>query len=554
MQLRQYLFTHVLGRSGSVSRSVLIFGFFLPTIMINILSLSVPIVILQIYDRIIPNNAYQTLKILLLGALVAVVFEAIFKILRNRISLWQAARFEYNEYCSLFKQLLEAPINKIIARSPGELINEFNLVKMKKDLFGGGKLFITLVDIPFVLVYLLLIYMIGGRLVLIPLFIMAFLVAVILLHRDRGAELINQKNQLEDRRFNFISELFTGLHTIKTHSMEPLMLRRYERLQETHGDLIFTSLTNSFELTELFQFMNQLMIVMMVSFGAIGVINHNMTLGIVAACTILSSRSIQPVAKLIAGWDKLQKLLDESEKYKSISRMPKQIDLDNKQIVHMKGAISFENVSVGTGKHCLLDNINWSVKAGEVVSITGPGLSGKTTLLHLISGEAEPTSGKVLIDNKVLRETPAATQRITYISPNTTLFQGSILDNLNGFDGINKIEKVNKLLSQFNLNSFVQKLPKGLHTQLTNQSVELIPKGVKQRLILARTMLQNPRIILFDEANINLDREADEVITSFMESLKEHVTVIFVSHRPSIQKMATKAYKIANKKLVSIYE
>ena len=202
------------------------------SLIVNLFSLALPIVILQIYDRILPNEATDTLIVLTVGLVLVLLLDGAFRTARAYVTGWNAARFEHLLGCRAIDRLLSSHIDKLERDPPGVHLDRLGAINTLRD-FHGGQAKLLLVDLPFIALFLALIYVIAGWLVLVPLAIFAVLGAASALIGRLLRQALKERSLLDDRRYSFVIEILSGIHTIKLLAMEPLMLRRYERLQES---------------------------------------------------------------------------------------------------------------------------------------------------------------------------------------------------------------------------------------------------------------------------------------------------------------------------------
>jgi ATP-binding cassette, subfamily C, bacterial LapB len=282
----------------------MIAGLVTASLLINLLNLALPITLLQIYDRIIPHRATSTLTLLIIGVSIALLIELFLRIARAYLNAWSDAKLEYGLCTHAFHHLLNAQSPAYEKEGVGSHVEHITALTHFKSFYGEQAL-ITLMDIPFIMIFLGLIYYLGGIIVLIPTLALIAAFAIAILTGKNLYELTHQQRTLDDQRMNFILETLTGLHTVKALAMESQMIRRYERLQKNSTQWYFklTELTaNTLACSTL---LSQITLVMVVGLGSLLVINQHLTIGALAACMLLSNLSLQPVNRLMLLWKHL---------------------------------------------------------------------------------------------------------------------------------------------------------------------------------------------------------------------------------------------------------
>ncbi|ALB22017.1 Alpha-hemolysin translocation ATP-binding protein HlyB [Piscirickettsia salmonis] len=534
----------------------------LVSLLINILSLAFPLALLQVYDRIIPNSSLPTLYLLTIGVLVALTLETLFRISRSYVSAWADAKFEHQTSCNAFKTMINSTLSEYEQRGHGVHLEQINSLSQLRDFYAGQAI-TSLIDIPFVLIFIFLIAYIGGVLIFVPLIIItAFILFTIFINQHLKA-LLMQRREHEDRRLNFIIEVLQSIHTIKSMTMEAQMLRRYERLQGSsaindHKLSIKASQVMSFGLL-----VSQLSMVATVAVGALLVLQGQLTIGGLAACTLLSGRCLQPINRATSVWNRLQSIRIAEDKLQEVFKLPPEYVPTQKQLAHIDGHICFEHVNFRYDKNnntstneddenWLFKNISLDIPAKTTVGITGDGLSGKSSLLWLIMGLYQPDQGRILIDDHDIQKLKIQNirQHIAYLPQHGDLFNGTIIDNLTLFQEQKYYKQAIEVSQLLGLDSIIERLPKGYHTPVANHAMESLPRGIIQRIAIARALIHKPPIVLFDEANTAMDMQGDTILINVLEQLKGTCTLILVSHRPSLLAHADKIFILENKNLV----
>ncbi len=528
-----------------------IFDLMLASVFVNVLALAMPLTLLQVYDRIIPNSAAGTLVLLVVGIGSALVFEALLRQGRSYVSGWMGARFEHLAGCAAFDRLLGASIVDYERQGAGVHLERYNALGILKEFYAGQAI-LTLCDLPFAVIYLSAVAYLAGWLVAVPiLLIIAFAVVAIWIGL-RIRKSLEARLVADDRRFSFIIEVLGGIHTVKGLAMEEQMLRRYERLQESCADSDYRVTLNSSSAQSLGALFSQLVLFFVVGFGATLVIEGALTVGGLAACTMLAGRSMQPLQRAVGIWTRFQNIELARERLRELFEMTVEKAPGLPELPRIHGQIDLHQVSFGFGKNKdgeetppLFESVNMRVLPGEIVGITGGNASGKSTLLYLMMGVLAPTAGTVRIDGYDLQDfEPSSIRRqAAYLPQEGVLFNGTILENLTLFrdDKIDDAMDIAKLLA---IDGLIAQMPDGYDTVVGDGATDKLPRGIKQRLAIARALVDKPRVVLFDEANTSMDGAGDSMLRNLLERLKGRVTLILVTQRPSMLNLADRIYDI----------
>ncbi len=519
----------------------------LASLFINLLALTLPIVILQVYDRIIPNQASETLFLLVVALCTALVLDAALRIARSYLTGWAGMKYEHIAASRLVTTILRAEQSALDQAPPGEHLDRIAALEQLRDFYTSQGV-IILVDLPFAAIFLGLIWAIAGDLVWVPLTTLALFVVVSLVVGLVLRKALRRRAESDDRRFSFIIELLGGIHTVKAMAMEEQMLRRYERLQEAAAETTYNASFVSGLAQGFGTLFSQLTMIAIVSVGSMVVLGGDLTIGGLAACTMLAGRTIQPLLRAMGIWTHFQNVKVAKERVAKVFAMPAERRGSAPRLPAIEGEIEFENVTFqypGVAEPVFKD-LNLTIAAGETVAIRGVNGCGKSTLLQLILGDIRPTAGKVTVDGYDTSEHDAQSLRdqIGYLPQYGVLFQGTIMDNLTMFRGDEQADEAVALSRMLGIDEFVARLPMGFATRVGDSSTDALPGGVRQRIAIARALVKRPPIILFDEANSMLDRGSDEKLLELLKSLRGKCTLVLVSYRPSVVKLADRVLEI----------
>ncbi|USG62289.1 peptidase domain-containing ABC transporter [Sneathiella marina] len=532
---------------------------------LNVLALALPIMILQVYDRIIPNNATETLLLLVIGVGIAVIFEACFRLARSYLTARAGASFEHIAGCRALHRTLGTDIVRFEKEATGVYLHRFNAIESLREFMSGHSL-LVFIDLPFAFIFMFLVGFIAGPLIFVPLILLVIFAFVTLAVGHGLKKALNDRSVWDERRYNFLIEVLTGIHTVKGLALEAQMVRRYERLQETTANVIRNVAFKNNIAQSLGTIFSQITLVAVAAYGSVLVINESLTIGGLAACTLLSGRALQPLLRAMGVWTHYQNIKLSQERVKAILELPQEKISDPAEeskspatvpipVPQTGSQIELEDVTFGYGGNTspLFEKVNATFTAGKTTAISGANGSGKTTLLWLMMGLITPQSGRVLLNGvDIAKADPIKVrQHIAYLPQTGIVFHGTIMENLTMFRRGPIVDEAVKQCKTLGLDSVIKRLPKGYDTVIGEGAMDSLPGGVRQRIAIARAIVTKPEVILFDEANTSLDMSGDEILKNALLQLKDQSTIILVSHRPSLLKISDSGYKIQNRNVVA---
>lgn len=515
--------------------------------MLNILSLAVPVMMLQVYDRIIPHQAYGTLTLLIIGVLAALVFDAVLRLARAYLTGWTAASHEHVAGCAAMERFTNADMPAFAQSSTGTHMQNFASLPRLREFYSGQAL-TALVDMPFILLFLVLIAYLGGVLVLIP-FVLLCAFAIISHHAGKWLRIaIYDRSGHDDRKTNYIITVLTGIHTVKALAMEASLLRRFEKHQgEVTADSYRVAMASGFAAT-LSAVFSQLSLILTATAGSIMVLGGHLSIGALSACTLLAGRALQPVQRMLGTWLRMQDFAISRQQAQELLSLPVQ-QRDDSALPTPQGTIEMENVSFSYPQNTnfALQDIRLALVPGEVVAISGDKGSGKSTLMQLIAGVLTPVSGNITLDgiNPALHSMSELHSHVGYLTQEAVIFKGTILDNITGFmNDEHSIANAKEAGKELGLDKVIDLLPKGYATLLTGGAGDPVPPGVRQRIALARGMRHKPAVLLFDDADRSLDKEGYNLLFKVMGKLKDNCTIVIVSHDHNLLSFADRHYHL----------
>ncbi|QRM27340.1 peptidase domain-containing ABC transporter [Microvirga sp. VF16] len=529
-------------------------GFLLPvleaTLLITLLALALPAALLQVYDRILPNKAVGTLVVLATIVAIAILLEALLRQVRGRILARVAATSEAQAHRQAMQRLLSAPLSALEAHGNGYYAERLSAIGTLREAWSGPALQ-AMLDLPFALLYLIGIWYLAGPLVLVPLVLLAGVGLVAILTGQRVRQAAHNLAMAEERRFNFLFDTLNCIHSMKVLGAEPLLERRYERLQNGSAHLrrrlshiISTGQEGGMLLA-------QAATIGVAAFGCHMVLNGQLSVGGLGACTMLVGRTMQPLLGGVALWSRLQSLAESRRRVAEIGALPQERSPGRPLLQVSAGHIALQDVRFRTPRYTdwLFDGLGLEALPGEIVGITGSNGSGRSALLRLIAGDLKASSGQVQIDGQDLAEVDIGPSRrlVALAPPDPALVRGTLLQNLTMHQPHREVLAL-RLATELGLDQVASALPGGWHTQVGVAATPL-PRGAAQRIGVVRALVEEPRILLLDDITSQIDGDSDARLARLLADLRGRVTVVIVTHRPSTLNIADRVYAIQNGRL-----
>jgi ATP-binding cassette subfamily C protein LapB len=518
------------------------------SVAINVLSLAIPLTILQVYDRIVPNAATATLGFMTAGLAVVVVLDLILRVARAWVQTESAARFGYTAQTGAMDRLLAAEPEAYGRENASAYLKRFEALEQLRDhLAGQGRL--VAADLPFVALFLGTIYAIGGDLVLGPLVVLVVMAIAALVLGQRLKTNLNDLAQLDDRRYSFLLEVLGRIRTVKALALESLMERRYERLLAsnatgTHATVFNAGLAHGLSTT-----FASLALASVPIQGASAAVAGELSLGALAACTLLAGRTVQPVLRALTYWTQVQAVSIARERYRTLADVPTERTGARDPTATLRGDIALADVAwrPAPDKPFVLKDIDLTVEPGDFIAITGETGAGKSVLLSIIMGLVKPSQGRVAIDRREISDYDlgALRRRIGLLDQRPSLFDGSILENLTLF----RPELAGAAMQAARatgLDRQIEHLADGYETQIGDAAGTRLSASLRQQIAITRALVERPSILLLDDPNAYLDHAADENLERILTYLRGSVTIIVVTHRPSMIALADAVYRLSD--------
>lgn len=527
------------------------------SILVNALALAFPLMMLQLFDRIIPHQSVDTLILVSVTVALAVIVESLLRLARAYLTAWSAARFEHRALMAVAERVLAEPLHQLEQGGGSEALERFKAVSTIKHHYAG-QMFQQLLDLPFfTVVYLGLIFLMSRW---IGFMLVAGYVIFVAVTWGAGAKfpkLVLEQKKADTQRGNFLLETINNIHTMKSMTMESLAIRHHERLQEKCARLI-GSVTYSLDMSAgLGTVFSPLMTILTAIIGAWLVINGKLSNGELAASVMLGMRSLAPLQRLGGIWSRHQQdVILRKELVETLQQSPLPAAQQGKPRENAPAASLMADRPLGVelddlgyrfpgASHPMFRNLSLKVAPGECLLLDGGGGAGRSTLLHLIAGVTAPDHGKVLIDGVDIHAptSPSLASLVGYLPHHADLFDGTLLENVTVFDAA-RIPRALEIAGALGLADFVARLPKGWETAVGDSASEILPPGYRQRIALVRALASGPGVLLIDDAASMIDTDGEALLLAYLKSAIGKSTIIMASHQLAFRRLATRTVQL----------
>lgn len=506
--------------------------------LINVIALLTPLFIMNVYDRVVPNEAYETLWTLAIGLGIAYCFDFLMRGLRGYFLDVAGKQIDVILLSAIFEQILGLR-SAVRPRSVGSLANNLHEFEGFREMMTAASVS-TMIDLPFALLFLGIIWWVGGWIVVVPLVAIPLSIGLGLLLVPKLSGIVRKVMQATTQKQAMLIETLGGVDTLKALGAESGVQRKWEQAVGEIGQQGLAAKLMSALITNQSVFMQNMAVVLVVIVGVYQIAAHNVSVGGLIACSLLVTRAMMPFTQIAALMTRFYQVKTALQGIDSIMKLPIERPL-GKNFVHrpdFEGNIEFRGVSFtypGQEAGALYD-ISLRIRAGERVGIIGRVGSGKTTLEKLILGFYQPDSGSIWVDGLDLHEMDPAVVRhnIGYVPQDIVLFSGSVRDNLMLGGTFVDDEAMLRAAEIGGVMDIVGRHPKGFSMQI-GEGGECLSGGQRQAIAIARALVKDPPLLLFDEPTNSLDNRSEEILkTKLAKHLSSRHTLLLVTHRASL--------------------
>ncbi len=505
--------------------------------LINLIAMAAPLFVMNVYDRVVPNQATATLWVLAIGICGAYLFDLLLKSMRSLCLDLAGKKTDLIISATLFERIVGMSMKMRPARV-GSYASNIHEFQGMRDFLTSLTL-ASLIDLPFTLIILGVIALLGGHLVWIP--IVAFPLALGIGHflQKPLTATLERTMALGAERQSSLIETLAGLDAVKVNNAESERQYQWEQTIGTLSRLELRVKVLSGLAMNITLLIQQVAGVAMIIFGVYQIIDGTLSMGGLVACYMLSGRALGPLAQLSGLLTRYQQAKVTMVSVDQMMELPQERNFDERPLSRktLQGAMTFREVdfTYPNQQTLALRGINLNVRPGEKIGIIGRSGSGKSSLAKLLVGLYQPDSGSLLVDGVDIRQIDVSELRhnIGYVAQDIQLLAGTLRDNLVSGARYVDDEMVLQAAELAGVHEFARLHPQGYELQVGERGQNL-SGGQRQNVALARALLLNPPILLLDEPTSAMDNTGEERLKQRLQSVIENKTVILVTHRASL--------------------
>ncbi|QYK01165.1 type I secretion system permease/ATPase [Shewanella psychrotolerans] len=504
------------------------------SVLVNLFALVSPLFIMNVYDKVVPNLAFESLWVLAIGAGIAYIFDLILRQLRAYLIDVAGKKVDIIVSSRLFAKAIGIPLEK---RSPsvGGMARQLGEFDSIREILTSATI-TTLVDLPFAVFFVIIIYIVAGDLALIPLVGGAIIIIYTLIMQPRLKAAIEESNKFASLKHGHLIESLASLESIKSSGAEGLVQKSWQQMIGHTANWQLKAKKISTSVTNIANFTVQLSVVCVVILGVYRVADNDISMGGIIAAVILSSRAISPMAQLAglmtrgnhtaSALRQLDQIMTQEDEFENKGH------LVSKQ--RLQGQINADHISFNYpgSERPVLHPMSLSIAPGERVAIIGRNGSGKSSLAKLLVGLYQPSKGSLRydgLDSAQIHPTDLR-RNFGYLPQDITLFHGSIRDNiLFGTRQVTEHQLI-RAVQLSGVNQFTDIETEGLDQQV-GEGGQSLSRGQRQTIALARATLNDPPVLLMDEPTASLDARAEKQFIRAMQNVTKERTLILITHK-----------------------
>ncbi len=530
----------------------------LASILINVLSTLGGLFAIHIYDRVIPLKAYSTLWSLVVGVVMAMLFEAAARHLRDYLLDLAARKSDITLSSALFKQALGLRLEHT-PPSSGAFAHQVRQFETVRD-FAASASMAVITDLPFALLFIFMIFTVAGPLAIVPLAAIFIVMITAILVQYPMHKLMLETFRDQSAMMGVLIESIEGIETLRVTGASGIMIKRYEELNATtaHSGMRFRIISNI--VMTFFNLVQQAQGIIVMVWGTYLIHQGELSTGALVGCMMFAGRAIGPVGQFVQLAMRFQTAKTAMAGLNSLMEMPTERDPARSYLQKTKfnGSIEIQKLSFAypsTGNHkppIALRDVSLSIEPGERVAFVGKIGSGKSTLLRMIAGLFQPIEGQVKIDGIDIRQIDPVDFRnqIGYVTQDLRLFRGTLRENIFLGRSAATVDAFMEVVALTGLDKIADAHPMGYDMPIGSMGLGL-SGGQRQLVALARALVTRPKILLMDEPTSAMDMQTEAMFTKRLEDIVKGRTVIIVTHRPSLLSVVDRIVVMDNQRMVA---
>ena len=524
------------------------------SLLINLFALVTPLFIMNVYDRVVPNHAIETLWVLASGIAIVFIFDLIMKSLRGYFIDAASKRADITLSAQTFNRVMDIKMSHRPNRV-GSFANNLQEFDSFREFFTSTTL-VALIDLPFVILFVLLIYLVGGVLAIVPLVAIPMIILAGLALQRPLHGIITETFKESAAKHAMLIEVLASLDTVKGARAEGVMQKRWETFNAKLAKMGLRSRFLSMSIVNLAQLIQQTSTIAIVAVGVYAIIDGNLSVGGLIACTILTGRCLAPMGQVAGILTRYHHSIAAFNAIDRVMALPVERPA-GKSFLHrpsIKGDIEFKEVTFNYRDQQIsaLSNISFKITEGEKVAIIGRTGSGKTTLQKLIMDYYEPDAGAILVSGTDINQIDPTDLRrnMSYVPQEISLFSGTVRENIVLGTPLATDEAVLEAARVAGILDFLNTHPEGFDLEVGERG-ERLSGGQRQGIAIARAVINRAPILVLDEPTASIDNTAEMLFLKHFFEYAKNRTLLLVTHKKSMLSLVDRLIVLNDGKIIA---
>ncbi|MBT7878809.1 MAG: type I secretion system permease/ATPase, partial [Gammaproteobacteria bacterium] len=524
------------------------------SLLINLFALVTPLFIMNVYDRVVPNHAIETLWVLASGIAIVFIFDLIMKSLRGYFIDAASKRADITLSAQTFNRVMDIKMSHRPNRV-GSFANNLQEFDSFREFFTSTTL-VALIDLPFVILFVLLIYLVGGVLAIVPLVAIPMIILAGLALQRPLHGIITETFKESAAKHAMLIEVLASLDTVKGARAEGVMQKRWETFNAKLAKMGLRSRFLSMSIVNLAQLIQQTSTIAIVAVGVYAIIDGNLSVGGLIACTILTGRCLAPMGQVAGILTRYHHSIAAFNAIDRVMALPVERPA-GKSFLHrpsIKGDIEFKEVTFNYRDQQIsaLSNISFKITEGEKVAIIGRTGSGKTTLQKLIMDYYEPDAGAILVSGTDINQIDPTDLRrnMSYVPQEISLFSGTVRENIVLGTPLATDEAVLEAARVAGILDFLNTHPEGFDLEVGERG-ERLSGGQRQGIAIARAIINRAPILVLDEPTASIDNTAEMLFLKHFFEYAKNRTLLLVTHKTSMLSLVDRLIVLNDGKIIA---
>ncbi len=503
--------------------------------VLQLIALITPLFFQVVMDKVLVNHAMNTLDVIAIGLICAIIFEAVLTGIRSWVFAHTSSKIDVELGARLFRHLLNLPLSYFQVRRVGDSVARVRELENIRSFLTGNAMTVIM-DVMFSVVFLAVMLWYSVELTLIVLASIPVYVVLSLIFTPMIRARLDVKFARGAENQSFLVESISSIDTVKSMALEPRWIQKWDQQLAGYVSAGLAVSNAGILANGGVMLVSKLVTAGIMWMGATLVIDQQLSVGALIAFNMLSTQVSNPIVRLAQLWNEFQQVGVSMSRLGDILNTVPEVHGQKTRLPRLAGGIEFDQVSFRYRPDTadVIRQLNLTIKPGEVIGIVGRSGSGKSTLTKLVQRLFVPDRGRVLIDGQDIAviDTASLRQQIGVVLQENQLFNRSVRDNIAVVNPTLSIEAIIEVAKLAGAHEFICELPEGYDTIVGEHGTGL-SGGQRQRIAIARSLLSNPKVLIFDEATSALDYESEKIIRDNMQRICQGRTVLIIAHRLS---------------------